>query len=57
MIEQYLSNTNESTTIPILQKILELNKALMLHVCATRFDVTGNLKKFLVFGVKREKKT
>jgi len=27
MIEQYLSNTNESDTIPILQKFLELNKA------------------------------
>jgi hypothetical protein len=28
MIRQYLSNTNESATIPILQKNLELNKAL-----------------------------
>jgi hypothetical protein len=27
MIEQYLSNINESTTVSILQKILELNKA------------------------------
>jgi hypothetical protein len=32
MIGQYLSNTNESATIPILQKILELNKALVYHV-------------------------
>jgi len=28
MIEQYLSNTNESATVLILQKKLELNKAL-----------------------------
>ena len=27
MIRQYLSNTNESATIPILQNVLELNKA------------------------------
>jgi len=26
MIEQYLSNTNESATIPILQNFLEVNK-------------------------------
>jgi len=25
---------------------------LMLHACATRFDVMGNLKNFLDFGVK-----
>ena len=29
MIGQYLSNTNESANIPILQKNLELNKALI----------------------------
>jgi len=29
MIGQYLSNTNENATIPILQKNLELNKALV----------------------------
>jgi len=29
MIGQYLSNTNENTTIPILQNFLELNKALV----------------------------
>jgi hypothetical protein len=29
MIGQYLSNKNESTTVSILQKILELNKAQM----------------------------
>ena len=29
MIGQYLSQTNESATVPILQKFLELNKALM----------------------------
>jgi len=28
MIGQYLSNTNESATVPILQKNLEVNKAL-----------------------------
>jgi len=28
MIGQYLSQTNESATVPVLQKILELNKAL-----------------------------
>jgi len=27
MIRQYLSNTNESATVSIFQKILELNKA------------------------------
>jgi hypothetical protein len=27
MIGQFLSNTNENTTVVILQKILELNKA------------------------------
>ena len=27
MIGQYLSNTNESATVPVLQKILELNKS------------------------------
>jgi hypothetical protein len=31
MIEQYFSNTNESATIPILQKILEVNKAYQTH--------------------------
>jgi len=25
---------------------------LMLHACAVRFDVVGNLKKFLAFGRK-----
>ena len=30
MIRQYLSNTNESVTIPILQNVLELNKAIIL---------------------------
>jgi len=23
----------------------------MLHICAARFDVIGNLEKFLIFGV------
>jgi hypothetical protein len=32
MIEQYLSNTNESATIPILQKILELNNMFFAMV-------------------------
>jgi len=29
MIGQYLSNTNENATVPILQKFLQLNKALV----------------------------
>ena len=24
---------------------------LMLHACVARFDMTGNLKKFFIFGV------
>jgi len=35
MIGQYLSNTNESTTVFILPKILELNKALAEKWCHT----------------------
>ena len=31
MIEQYLSNTYESDTVPILQKNLELNKTTCIH--------------------------
>ena len=30
MIEQYLLNTNESATVSILQKFLEVNKALVI---------------------------
>jgi len=30
MIGQYLSNTNESATVPILQNLLELNKVQKL---------------------------
>jgi len=30
MIGKYLSNTNENTTVPVLQNFLELNKALVL---------------------------
>jgi len=29
MIGQYLSNTNENATVPILQNFLQLNKALV----------------------------
>jgi len=29
MIEQYLSNTNKSAAIPILQKKMEVNKVLV----------------------------
>jgi len=32
MIRQYLSNTNQNATIPILQKKLELNKALVYWI-------------------------
>jgi len=35
MIEKYLSNTNENATVPVLQKILELNKAL--HLVTTSY--------------------
>ena len=34
MIGQYLSNTNESAIVSILQKILELNKALAWSLAA-----------------------
>jgi hypothetical protein len=30
MIGQYLSNTNENITVPVLQNFLELNKALVV---------------------------
>jgi len=49
MIGQYLTQTNESATVPVLQNFLELNKALMLYACVVRFDVTKNLENFLVF--------
>jgi hypothetical protein len=26
----------------------------MLHACAARFDVTGNLEKFFVLGVNKQ---
>ena len=35
MIGQYLSNTNESATVLILQKNLELNKALVNNTSST----------------------
>ena len=28
---------------------------IMLHACVTRFDLTENLEKFLVFGVNTKK--
>jgi len=34
MIGQYLSNTNENATVPVLQKILELNKAQIVCLLA-----------------------
>ena len=41
MIGQYLSNTNESATISILQKNLEVNKALdcSAHVVSSRHSL------------------
>jgi hypothetical protein len=41
MIGQYLSNTNKSATMLILQKNLELNKAFILHACVQTFDEIG----------------
>jgi len=35
MIEKYLSCTNENTTVPIFQNILELNKAVARHIGAS----------------------
>jgi len=32
MIGQYFSQTNESATVPVLQNILELNKASVLRI-------------------------
>jgi len=40
MIEQYLSQTNESATVPVLQKILELNKAGYCFRTKARADFT-----------------
>ena len=37
MIEQYLLQTNESATVPVLQKILELNKALVDPGCRANY--------------------
>jgi len=37
MIGQYLSNTNESATIPILQNFLELNKAELTFLSCDRY--------------------
>ena len=38
MIGQYLSNTNERTTVSILQNILELNKAGLLTLVFCSFN-------------------
>jgi hypothetical protein len=43
MIGQYLSNTNESATVPVLQNFLELNKALAgaggyFRICIIKID-------------------
>jgi hypothetical protein len=35
MIKQYLSNINKNTTIPILKKKLELNRAIQSSLTAT----------------------
>jgi len=44
MIEQYLSNTNESATIPILQKNLELNKALVPQKFCKKFHIPRHIE-------------
>jgi len=41
MIGQYFSQTNESATIPVLQNILELNKAFVFSCCNNDENVTG----------------
>jgi hypothetical protein len=47
MIGQYLSNTNEKATVPILQNILELNKARIQRGNAPKspFKNAANLKR------------
>jgi len=50
MIKQYLSNKNESAIVAKSEIFSELNKALVLHACVARFDVTENLENFLDFG-------
>ena len=50
MIEQYLSNTNESAIVSILQKILERNKARSLVTVSTAFiTVFNTLQSLYIF--------
>jgi len=54
MIEQYLSNTNESATIPILQNFLELNKAQIRVIFF--YETGGPEKEPLQTFIKRRTK-
>ena len=59
-IWQILSNHHGLTRLKRLSRKLQTNciisyfflSILMLHACAARFDVMGNLEKFLDFGWK-----
>ena len=64
MIGQYLSNINKSTTISILQKILELNKAWVCfyfswHVAASllspewKFKLLQKKKHYALFNPRK----
>jgi len=52
MIGQYLSNTNESATIPILQNFLKLNKALEWNLGPKYFGQNTKFFAILHFGSK-----
>jgi len=51
MIGQYLSNTNESATVSISQKILELNKALPNFPSLEFQNILGKMQNFLLFCI------
>jgi len=44
MIGQFLSNTNESATVSILQNFLELNKALLPRKFCKIFHILRHIK-------------
>ena len=52
MIGQYLSNTNESATVSISKKNLELNKAVSCRVCV---DADSALPASGALRLKRRK--
>jgi hypothetical protein len=45
IIEQYLSRTNKNATIPISQKVLELNKAHVKNFRAVQQDTVASKKE------------